>query len=80
MTNLYNFTNEQIKQVNELLSNEYDSLWSSVIYRNSNKSTDIVKIATAQIGNIGVKSFRIAIDIKNMFNGVLMKVVILKTM
>ncbi len=53
MMNEYNFNIAQRQQVEELLKNEYASLWNSVIYGTSSGSQDIVEVAKSQIGNIG---------------------------
>lgn len=53
MMNEYNFNNEQRQQVEELLKDEYASLWNSVIYGTSTGSQDIVEVAKSQIGNVG---------------------------
>ncbi len=51
--NEYNFTETQRKEVNELLKDEYSSLWNSAIYGTSIGSSDIVEVAISQLGNIG---------------------------
>lgn len=53
MTQKYNFNNKQKLQLAELQKEEYNSMWSSVIYGSSNGSTDIVEVALAQVGNVG---------------------------
>lgn len=53
MMKLYNFSQIQIQQVNELLNSKYSSMWSSVIYGTPVGSPDMVKIALSQIGNVG---------------------------
>lgn len=53
MMDKYNFNNKQRQQVEELLKDEYASLWSSVIYGTSSGSQDIVEVARSQIGNVG---------------------------
>lgn len=53
MMNKYNFTEKQRQQVEELLKDEYASLWNSVIYGTSSGSQDIVQVAKQQIGNVG---------------------------
>ena len=53
MMNKYSFNDKQRQQVEELLKDEYASLWSSVIYGTSSGSQDIVKVAKQQIGNVG---------------------------
>lgn len=53
MMNDYNFNTAQRQQVEELLKDEYASLWNGVIYGTSAGSQDIVEVAKSQIGNIG---------------------------
>ncbi|MBQ8901760.1 MAG: CHAP domain-containing protein [Bacilli bacterium] len=53
MMMLYRFTPVQRNQVNELLSDEYSLLWSSVIYGTPVGSPDMVQIALSQVGNVG---------------------------
>lgn len=53
MMNEYNFNTAQRQQVEELLKDEYSSLWNSVIYGTSSGSQDIVEVAKSQIGNKG---------------------------
>ena len=53
MMNKYSFNEKQRQQVEELLKDEYASLWSSVIYGTSSGSQDIVQVAKQQIGNVG---------------------------
>jgi hypothetical protein len=52
MADIYNFNQEQRNQLAELLKEDYASMWASVIY-GSNGSSDIVKVALSEIGNIG---------------------------
>lgn len=53
MIELHNFNDNQRIQIAELQKEEYNSLWSSVIYGSSVGSTDIVEVANSQIGNKG---------------------------
>lgn len=53
MITQYRFTPMQKQQLNELLSEEYASLWSSVIFGTSVGSLNIVQIALSQVGNVG---------------------------
>ena len=53
MIQKYNLNNKQKLQLAELQKDEYNSMWSSVIYGSSNGSTDIVEVALAQVGNVG---------------------------
>ena len=57
MMNKYMFTTIQKQQVNDLLSNDYSSMWSSVIYGTSIGSPDMVQIALSQVGNIGGETY-----------------------
>ena len=45
----YEFDLKQKSQIKEILSQEYSSLWSQVIYGSSVGSTDIVAVAESQI-------------------------------
>lgn len=49
----YSFSNEQINQVNELLSSEYSNMWVSVINGTSLGSPNMVEIALSQEGTKG---------------------------
>jgi hypothetical protein len=49
----YGFSAQQKAQLAELLSDEYASLWSAVLYGIHNGSGDIVEVAISQIGNTG---------------------------
>ena len=49
----YNFSNEQKKQLDELLQNEYLKVWNQAIYGISNGSNEIVSVALSQVGNVG---------------------------
>ncbi len=53
MMNLYNFTNIQKKQVEDLLNEKFSMMWSSVIFGTPIGSSDMVQIALSQVGNIG---------------------------
>lgn len=52
MGNIYHFNNKQIELVNELMKDDYLSLWSQIIYNLSGNS-EIVDVAISQIGNVG---------------------------
>lgn len=52
MAEKYNFNETQKEQLKELLREDYNSMWASVIYGTSG-STDIVNVALAQLGNVG---------------------------
>lgn len=47
------FSQAEIASVNELLSDEYDSLWRNLIYGSLNGNKQIVEIAKQQVGNVG---------------------------
>lgn len=53
MMNMYHFTPIQKTQVNDLLDDEFSSMWSSVIYGTPVGSPDMVQIALSQVGNVG---------------------------
>lgn len=53
MMNMYHFTPIQKTQVNDLLDDEFSSMWSSVIYGTPVGSSDMVQIALSQVGNVG---------------------------
>ena len=53
MIKLYNFGILETLQLNDLLSEEYAQLWSSVIFGTSMGSPSIVQIAFSQLGNVG---------------------------
>lgn len=53
MIDFYNFNDQQVVEVEELLSDEYKDLWSVAIYGVYNFDTAIVEIAKTQLGNIG---------------------------
>lgn len=53
MVQKYNFNAKQIKQLAELQKDEYNYMWSNVLYGSSAGSNDIVKVALAQVGNVG---------------------------
>ena len=49
----YGFTQLQMVQLNELLSDDNASLWNSVIYGIPEGTEDLVSVAVSQIGNTG---------------------------
>ena len=53
MMKMYNFSSSQKLQLAELQKEEYNLLWSSVIYGSSVGSSDIVEVAISQLGNKG---------------------------
>lgn len=52
MTKEFNFNEKQMRQLNELLKDDYSNMWSAVIYGSSG-SNDIVTVALSQVGNVG---------------------------
>lgn len=52
MADKYDFNSSQREQLNELLKDDYVSMWANVIH-NSSGSNDIVAVAQSQIGNVG---------------------------
>lgn len=53
MAKQYGFNEEQKALLKELLSEEYASIWSSVLYGISAGDGEIVAVAASQIGNVG---------------------------
>lgn len=53
MIQMYNFNENQKRQIAELLNEKYAKMWSGVIYGSSVGNSDIVEVARQQIGNIG---------------------------
>ena len=53
MMNMYFFNPMQKEQIKNALSDEYASMWSSVIYGTPVGSPDMVQIALSQVGNVG---------------------------
>ena len=53
MIQKYNFNSKQKEQIAELQKDEYNYMWSYVLYGSSVGSNDIVKVALAQVGNVG---------------------------
>ena len=53
MIELYNLNSKQMEQLAELQKDDYNLMWSYVLYGTSNGSNDIVQVALAQIGNVG---------------------------
>ena len=49
----YNLTTIQQSQLNELLSDKYESLWPKVVYGSDVGNSNVVDIALSQVGNIG---------------------------
>ena len=57
MKQFYHFNYNQERQLIELLSEDYEKLWASVIYGTSIGSPDMVRIALEQVGNVGGEKF-----------------------
>ncbi len=53
MASEYSFTDDEYEMLEELLSDEYSSMWSQVLYGINSSSEDIVAVALSQLGNIG---------------------------
>lgn len=53
MADLYGFNTEQRQQLAELLSDEYQDLWNTVLYGVGTGSGEIVSVALSQVGNVG---------------------------
>lgn len=49
----YNFTEDQMEQLEALLADENNSLWTAVLYGISTSDDQIVAVALSQIGNVG---------------------------
>lgn len=49
----YNLNAIQQKQMDELLSDKYDNMWSSVVYGGTIGNSNVVDIALSQVGNVG---------------------------
>ena len=56
MIDYYHFNSNQIKQIDELQKEEYKELWAKVIY-GGNGSSDIVRVALSQVGNVGGQTY-----------------------
>lgn len=57
MIQRYNFNEQQLQQLAELRKDEYNSMWSYVLYGSAIGSNDIVQVALSQVGNIGGQPF-----------------------
>ena len=53
MADVYGFTTVQRQQLSELLSDEYQELWSAVLYGIGTGDGEIVAVALSQVGNVG---------------------------
>ena len=49
----YNFSDDQLEQLEALLDDENNSLWTAVLYGISTTDDQIVAVALSQIGNVG---------------------------
>lgn len=49
----YNFNEDQLEQLEALLADENNSLWTAVLYGISTSDDQIVAVALSQIGNVG---------------------------
>lgn len=49
----YNFNEDQLEQLEALLADEHNSLWTAVLYGISTSDDQIVAVALSQIGNVG---------------------------
>jgi CHAP domain. len=49
----YGFDEERLAQLEELLSDEYASLWNNVLYGTHSGCADLVAVALSQVGNSG---------------------------
>lgn len=49
----YNFDEDQLEQLEALLDDENNSLWTAVLYGISTSDDQIVAVALSQIGNVG---------------------------
>lgn len=57
MIELYNLNPKQTEQLAELQKEEYNSMWSYMLYGSSAGSNDIVEVAKQYIGNVGGQPF-----------------------
>ena len=57
MASKYGFNQEQREYLDELLSDENNSLWSSVLYGTSGEDNQIVAVALSQVGNVGGRPY-----------------------
>lgn len=86
MIDLYNFNSKQVEQIAELQKDDYNSMWSYVVYGSAVGSNEIVQVALAQVGNIrtdnligrGMVLVVVLSGVLVLCRGVLMNAVILK--
>jgi hypothetical protein len=57
MASKYGFNREQREYLDELLSDENNSLWSSVLYGTSGEDNQIVAVALSQVGTVGGRPY-----------------------
>lgn len=57
MASKYGFNQEQREYLDGLLSDENNSLWSSVLYGTSGEDNQIVAVALSQVGNVGGRPY-----------------------
>ena len=57
MASKYGFNQEQRKYLDELLGDENNSLWSSVLYGTSGEDNQIVAVALSQVGSVGGRPY-----------------------
>ena len=53
MAEKYSLSEEQIEMMHTLLSDEYHSMWGTVLYGIKSGETAIIEVAVSQIGNVG---------------------------
>ena len=53
MASEYNFNSDQLEQLEALLADENNSMWTAVLYGISSTDDQIVAVAMSQIGNVG---------------------------
>lgn len=57
MVDFYNLNNKQREQLIELQKDEYNSMWSYLLYGTQDYENNIVQVALSQVGNIGGEKF-----------------------
>ena len=57
MASAYSFSTDQTDQIHELLSSEYGSLWTAVLYGIGASDEGLVNVALSQIGNVGGRPY-----------------------
>ena len=66
----YGFNEDQKEQLAELLADENNSLWTSVLYGITGSDGEIVSVALSQIGNIGGEPYWSWYGFSGELNGV----------